>query len=158
MFKVIKFNLCFAYMKCHGSSENFCLADSATTHTILKDKKYFQSLILCKANVNTILGSSNLIEGSGRAIIMLSKDTKLCIDDVLYASKSSRNLLSFKDIRYNGYHIETNNEDSEKFLYITSIVSGQKLILEKLSIFSFGLYYTTMRTIETNVAIHQKCS
>ena len=75
----------------------------------------------------------------------------------MYSSKSSRNLLSFKDIRYNGYHIETNNEDSEKFLYITSIVSGQKLILEKLSIFSFGLYYTTMRTIETNVAIHQRC-
>ena len=31
-------------------------------------------------------------------------------------------------------------------------------MLEKLSIFSSGLYYTTMRTIETNVAIHQKCS
>ena len=47
--------------------EDFCLADSAITHTILKDKKYFQSLILCKANVNTILGSSNLIEEIGRA-------------------------------------------------------------------------------------------
>jgi hypothetical protein len=28
--------------------EYFCLADSATTHTILKDKKYFQQLILSK--------------------------------------------------------------------------------------------------------------
>ena len=44
--------------------EDFCLADSATTHTILKDKKYFQILKLCKANVNTISGSSNLIENS----------------------------------------------------------------------------------------------
>ena len=85
MFKVIKFNLCFAYMKCHGSSENFCLADSATTHTILKDKKYFQSLILCKVNFNTISTSLNLIESSGRAIIMLPKGTKLCIDDALYS-------------------------------------------------------------------------
>ena len=67
---------------------------------------------------------------------MLPNGTKLCIDDALYSSKSSRNLLSFKDIRYNGYHIETNNEGSEEFLYITSIVSGQKLILEKLPIFS----------------------
>ena len=89
---------------------------------------------------------------------MLPKGTKLCIDDALYSSKSSINLLSFKDIHYNGYHIETNNEGSEKFLYITSIVSGQKLILEKLPIFSSGLYYTTMRTIETNIVIHQKCS
>ena len=55
---------------------------------------------------------------------MLPKGTKLCIDDTLYSSKSSRNLLSFKDIRYNGYHIETNNEGSEEFLYIILIVSG----------------------------------
>jgi len=72
----------------------------------------------------------------------------------LYSSKSSRNLLNFKDIHHNGYHIETNNEGSKEFLYITLIVLGQKLILEKLSIFSFGLYYTTMKIVETNVAIH----
>ena len=95
----------------------------------LKIKKYFQNLKLCETNVDTILGSSNLIEGFGRATIMLLKGTKFYIDDVLYSSKSSRNLLSFKDIRYNGYHIETNNEGSEEFLYITSILSDQKLIL-----------------------------
>ena len=106
------------------TSEDFCLADNVTTHTIVKDKKYLQSLILCKANSNIISSSLNLIEGSGRAIIMLPKGTKLCIDDALYSSKSSRNLLSFKNIRYNGYHIETNNKDSEEFLYITSIVLG----------------------------------
>ncbi|KAK4578305.1 hypothetical protein RGQ29_028430 [Quercus rubra] len=101
-------------------------------------------------------GSSNSIKVSGRAIIILPKGTKLCIDDDLYSSKSSRNLLNFKYRCYNGYHIETNNEGSEEFLYITSIVLGQKLILEKLHIFSSGLYYTTMRITETNVAIHQK--
>ena len=85
--------------------ENFCLADSTTTHMILKDKKYFKILKLC--NVNTISGSSNLIEGSGRAT-MLPKGTKLCINDALYSSKSSRNLLKFKDIRYKGYHIYIN--------------------------------------------------
>ena len=138
--------------------KDFCLADSATTHTILKDKKYFQQLSLSKTYANTILGSSNLIEGFGRANIMLSKGTKLYIDDALYSFKSRRNLLSFKDICYNGYHIETNNKDSEEYLYITSMVSGQKLILEKLHIFSSGFYYTTMRTIETNVIVHQKCS
>ena len=95
----------------------------------LKIKKYFQNLKLCETNVDTILGSSNLIEGFGRVTIMLLKGTKFCIDDVLYSSKSSRNLLSFKDICYNGYHIETNNEGSEEFLYITSILSDQKLIL-----------------------------
>jgi hypothetical protein len=138
--------------------EDFCLADSATTHTIFKDKKYFQQLSLSKAYVNTISGSLNLIEGSRRANIMLPKGTKLYIDDALYSSKSRRNLLSLKDIRHNGYHIETNNKGSEEYLYITSMVSGQKLILEKLPIFSSRLYYTTMKTIETNVILRQKYS
>lgn len=53
--------------------ENFCLEDSATMHTILKDKKYFQSLTLIKAKVNTIFDSSNIIEGSGRANIKWHK-------------------------------------------------------------------------------------
>ncbi|GAV75933.1 hypothetical protein CFOL_v3_19409 [Cephalotus follicularis] len=33
------------------------------------------------------------------------------ITDALYSTKSRRNLLSFKDIRRNGYHIETTNEN-----------------------------------------------
>ena len=139
--------------------EDFCLVDSAKTLTILKDEKYFQQLTLSKVYVNTISGSLNQTEGFERANIMLPKGTKICIDDTLYSSKSRRNLVSFKDLRYNGYHIETNNEASEKYFYIILMVSGQKLVLEKLSIFfSLGLYYTTMRTIETNVAVHQKCS
>jgi hypothetical protein len=64
--------------------EDLCLADSCTTHTILKDKKYFQYLILNKASVNTISGLSNLIESSRRTNIILPKGTKLCIDDALY--------------------------------------------------------------------------
>jgi hypothetical protein len=103
--------------------KDFCLVDSATTHTILKDKKYFKQLIL-STKINTISGSSNLIEGIGRANIMLSKGTKICIYDALYSSKSKRNLFSFKDIRGNGYHIETNNKGSEEYLYITSMISG----------------------------------
>jgi hypothetical protein len=71
--------------------EDLCLVDSCTTHTILRDKKYFQYLILNKASVNTISGSSNLIEGSGRANIILPKGTKFCINDALYSSKYRRN-------------------------------------------------------------------
>jgi hypothetical protein len=89
-------------------------------------------LILNKVSVNIISGSLNLIEDSGRANIILPKGTKLCIDDALYSSKSRRNLISLKDIRLNGFHVETTNEGSEEYLYITSIISDQKLILEKL--------------------------
>ena len=39
--------------------KDLCLADNYTTHTILRDKKYFQYLILNKDSANTISGSLN---------------------------------------------------------------------------------------------------
>ena len=135
---------------------DICIVDSATTHTILQNKKYFSNLTVAKAKVNTISGPADLVEGSGRAIILLTNGTKLYINGALYSSRSRRNLLSFKDIRSNGYHIETTNEKNVEYLCITKIISGQKLIVEKLRAFSSGLYYTIMRSIETYVVSSQK--
>ena len=49
---------------------------------------------------------------------MLSNGTRFHINDVLYYSKSTRNLLSFKDIHKNGYYIETTNEGNIECLLI----------------------------------------
>ena len=106
------------------NENDVCLVDYATTHTILLDKKYFLELILIKTNVSTMSGTKNLVEGSRRANIMLPNGTRFHINDALYSSKSRRNLLSFKDIRRNGYHIETMNEDNVEYIYITSIISS----------------------------------
>ena len=92
-----------------------------------------------------------MIDGFERATIMLPCDTIFHINDALYSIKSKRNLLSFKDIRHNGYHIETTYENNKEYLYITHIVSSQKLVVEKLPAFSLGLYYTTLTTIELNM-------
>ena len=54
-----------------------CLANYATTHTILRDKKYFSNFTLAQSNVHTISGPVNLIKGSDKATIILPKDTKL---------------------------------------------------------------------------------
>jgi hypothetical protein len=101
-----------------------CLVDSGITNTILKSKKYFFQLSLTETHVNIISGISNLIEGSGRAYILLSKGTKLIINDALYSNKSRKNLLSFKDIRRNDYHIETMTENNIEYLQITTIKYG----------------------------------
>ena len=138
------------------NEDDVYIADCATTHTILRNKRYFLELTLIKANVSTISGTTNLVEGSGRANITLPNGTRFHINDALYSSKSRRNLLSFKDIRRNGYHIETMNEDNVEYLYITSIISGQKLIMEKLSAFSSRLYHTTIKPIESYVVMNQK--
>ena len=134
----------------------YVFADCATTHTILRNKRYFLELALIKANVSTISGITNLVEGFGRTNIMLPNETTFHINDVVYSSKSKRNLLGFKDIRRNGYHIETMNEDNVEYLYITSIIFGKKLIMEKLSAFSFRLYHTTIKPIESYVLMNHK--
>ena len=56
---------------------DMCLANSATTHTILRNQKYFMNLTVLKAKVNTISGPADLIEGSGRAMILLPNNTKI---------------------------------------------------------------------------------
>ena len=121
-----------------------CLADCATTHVILQDKIYFLDLTLTNFNVSTTSGITNLIEGFGRANIMLPNGTRFHINDAVYSSKSTRNLFSFKDIHRNGYHIETMNKGNTQCRYITSIIYGKKLIMEKLSAYSFGLYHTNI--------------
>ncbi|GAV79128.1 hypothetical protein CFOL_v3_22593, partial [Cephalotus follicularis] len=101
-----------------------------------------------KANVRIISGTSDLIEGSGMASFVLSNGTQMRIANVLYSTKSRKNLLSFKDIRLNGYHIETTNENGKEYLYITGSASGRKQILEKLLGLSSGLYIMKIRAIE----------
>ena len=91
----------------------------ATTHTILQNKRYFLELTLIKSNRSTISYTTNLVEGSKKENIMLPNGTKFHVNDVLYSRKSRRNLLNFKDIRRNGYHIETMNEGNIKYRYFT---------------------------------------
>ncbi|KAL4038648.1 hypothetical protein IC575_002271 [Cucumis melo] len=138
------------------NNEDLCLADSATTHTIHKSKKYFSTLTMLEANVNTISGSTSLIEGFGRVNLILPKGIKFTISNALFSSKSKRNLLNFKDIRQNGYHVEINNKNNIEYLYITFIVSHEKRILETLHAFSSGLYYTHIRVIETYATMNPK--
>ena len=94
------------------NENDVCLANYATTHTILQGKKYFLKLILIKANVNTISGTTNLVKGFERANIMLPNGTRFHINDALYSSKSKINFLNFKYIHRNVYDIETMNKDN----------------------------------------------
>ncbi|KAJ9539329.1 hypothetical protein OSB04_032062 [Centaurea solstitialis] len=138
------------------NDEDICLVDSGSTHTVLKKKGYFSHLTPQKANISTISGVVNIIDGFGKAHVLLPGGTNLKIENALYSPKSQRNLLNFKDIRKNGYHIETMDEGESEYLLITNISSGKKNVLEKLSMYSFGLYYTKISAIKTNMVINQK--
>lgn len=58
-----------------------------------------------EANVNIISCSTKLIEGSGKAILVLIGGTNLIISEALYCNKYQRNLLCFKDILQNNYYM-----------------------------------------------------
>jgi len=73
------------------NDEDLCLANSATTHTILKSNKFFSCLVMCEVNVSTISGTTNIIEGSGRATVLLPRGTRLHIKNAFYSPKSNRN-------------------------------------------------------------------
>ena len=45
-----------------------CLVDSATTHTILKDRKFFHILTEKRRSVTTIVNDNVLIVGFGRTL------------------------------------------------------------------------------------------
>nr|CAN64376.1 hypothetical protein VITISV_004557 [Vitis vinifera] len=101
-------------------------------------------------------GPVDLIQGSRRTTIILPSGTKIYINDALYSVKSKQNLLSFKDIRRNGYHIVTMNDGSNKYIFITLVILGKKHILEKLISYSYGLYRTITRLIESYAVMNQK--
>lgn len=70
--------------------------------------------------------------------------TKLNIKNALYSFKSHRNLLSFKAIRINGYHIEIRDDRGIEYLCIRKHDLDKICVIEKLPTFSSSLYYTIL--------------
>ena len=105
--------------------ENVCLTDCAT------------------------LGTVDLIESFGRENIILLNGTRFYTNDVLYYSKSKRNLPNFKDSHRNWCYIETINEGNAKYLYITFLISSLNHIIEELLTISSMLYHITIRSIQS---------
>ena len=95
--------------------EELCLVDSATTNSILRELKYFQTLKKMNGDILTIAGRDTVIVGTGRAIFTLSNGTQVTIEDALLYPDSSRTLISYRDICKNGFHIETHKDNKEEY-------------------------------------------
>ena len=70
--------------------------------------------------------------------------------------QSTRKLLSFKDIRLNGFHIEIETENDIEYPLMTRSIGCRKQIVEKIPSFFSGLYYTYIRPSHHNVATSLK--
>jgi hypothetical protein len=85
-----------------------CIIDSGTSHSILRDNKYFASTTSSSGVITTITGQNQLEEGYGLAIVVLPGKTTLKIKSSIYAPTATRNFISFQDIRANDLYIHTN--------------------------------------------------
>ena len=48
------------------------------------------------------------------------------------------------------------NEGNKESLYITSIIYRKNIVAEKIPVFSYGLYHTTIKPIESYAVMNQK--
>jgi hypothetical protein len=127
--------------------EEMCLVDSCTINSILRETKYFQTLTRRFGNVLTIAGCDATIVGFGRASITFPNGTQVTIEDALLYPDSTCTLISFRDIRKNGLHICTHEDNKEEFLLITKSSGYGHEVLEKIPFTPSGLYYTYIKPI-----------
>ena len=95
--------------------KELCLVDSCTTKSILREIKYFHTLMKREGNIMTIAGQDALIVGLGRATITLPMGTQITMEDALLYPDSTRTLLSYRDNRRKCFHVETHQENKEDF-------------------------------------------
>ena len=122
--------------------EDICIVDSGTTNTILRETKYFHTIMKNVGSITTIAGSDSCVIGSGKTTITLPMGTQIEIKEALLYPESTRTLLSFRDIRANGFHVETTEENGKEYLYIIKYGEYDKEVIEKFTSLESGLYYT----------------
>jgi hypothetical protein len=97
------------------------LLDSATTHTILRDPKYFvfsgqESEAWQTCEMITVTGRRNFVFHEGPATVVLSRGTTLVFPKAMYAPTAQRSLISFRDLRAHGIHLLTVLRNGEETL------------------------------------------
>jgi hypothetical protein len=103
-------------MQVNPMEEEICLVDSCTTNTIIRKTKYFQTLTKRMRNILTIAGYDVCIVCSKKDTIILLMGTQVTIKNALLYPDSTCTLLSYKDIRKNGLHTVTHEENNEESL------------------------------------------
>ena len=129
------------------------LVDSGTTNRILRETRYFQTLTKKNGNIMTIARNNAHIVGTETATLVLPMGTQIFVKDALLYPNSKCTLLSFKDIRANGFHVETEIEHGTEYLLITKFDGYQKRVVERLPSSPSGLYYMYIKPTEEYVVM-----
>jgi hypothetical protein len=88
------------------------------------------------------MGNHQLEEGHGPARFTLPRSTAIKVQCAIYAPKATSNLLSFKDIIENRFHIETSSSGPNEVLNLITKQDGDTMITETMQVFLPGFYTT----------------
>jgi hypothetical protein len=122
-----------------------CLIDSADTNSMLRETKYFQTLMKRNENITAIAGNNGRIVGSGRAIVVLPNDTRIFIEEAFLYPGATCTLLTFKDIHCSSYHVTTACEGGVEYLHITTPYECETKVVKRAQGTSSGLYYSRIK-------------
>ena len=137
------------YMTVRGNvipRPDVALLDSASTHTILTDPRFFEfpkeqtSWQYCK--ITTMAESRDLKFREGRAKVMLPGGHTFTCAGAMFAPEAPRSLISYKDLRANDIHISTAMDRGEEMLELRR---GQSL-LATAAAGDEGLYKLVLQT------------
>jgi hypothetical protein len=98
-------------------------------------------------NILTIAGRDTCIVGSRKATIIFSVGAQVIIENTLLYPNFTHTLLTYRDIRKNGLHIVTHEENNKESLLITKTNGDGYDILERIPSLPSGLYYTYIKSI-----------
>ena len=83
---------------------------------ILREIKYFQTLTKSKGNFTQIVYCDIVINWFfGRGTLIFHMGIQLAIGDTLLYPNSTYTLLSYKNIRHKGFHMETDNDNNNEY-------------------------------------------
>jgi hypothetical protein len=111
------------FMAIRGKFENMAsvaLLDSASTHTILTNPKFFEfpagQTTWQHCTITTMAGSRNLRFRKGQAIIGLPGGFPLICERAMYVPDASHSLISYRDLRASQIHVSTAMDNDDEVL------------------------------------------
>ena len=135
--------------KCEDKT-SIALLDSASTHTILTNPKFFQfptkETFWQYCNIVTMAGSRKLKFREGRAVIGMPGGFPLICEGAMYVLEAPRNMISYRDLRASQIHVSTAMDNAEEVLELRQ---GQSL-LATAQAGAEGLYRLVIEPVTSN--------
>ena len=88
-----------------------------------------------------------MIIGFGRGTLIFSMGTQLAIEDTFLHSNLNNTLLSYKNIRHKGFHVETHNDEYQFIIKLTDVLS--KCLKEFLQYLRDCIYIKLVEMLRT---------